>query len=550
MRHLVLIVASTMLAGAAACSGPGDVLPSDDDGAHIAETHESLSLKEQHGRDVWFKSTFGGEKFFSLVLPAPPFGLQVGLDEVLTSNRNTRFDVYGVINDPDCTQGDATTGFLDRCTDPQSAGIIGVRKFPNPLPDGPRVLVGVACASCHAGLDPSNPPSDPNHPAWSNIHPTVGNQFIDIGKIFSAHLSPHDPRYQVFRSWAPGTVDTTAIESDHINNPGIITQFFDLPRRPFFAFSHGGVPIRVHQMGQGGEDSVGCELAALRVFFNIGMCARECMVSHLANGPGGTQTPIDLNQCRSDCADFRDAEAAVGDMCSFMNTTRPPRLVQAPGGPSFIDATVQHRGKTVFAATCASCHSNGEGLGPNDVLSDDAIHRASGFDPFGGEPAGAIGTHRCRSLSTNWQAGHIWAPFASDQYQSRPTGGAGFYRDVPLQALWATAPFLHNNRLGLFNHDPSVAGRIAAYEDAMDKLLNPSRRNFLASIVLTTDSVSLPGIPFTLPAGTPVNVFASSDPADPLHSLCPDLVENGGHYFGSHLSSADKYALKEWLKTR
>jgi hypothetical protein len=90
-------------------------------------------------------------------------------------------------------------------------------------------MIGVSCASCHAGLDPANPPANPNAPAWENIHPTVGNQYINIARIFSAHLPAYDPRYQVFNSWAPGTVDTTAIESDHINNPGIITQFFQVP---------------------------------------------------------------------------------------------------------------------------------------------------------------------------------------------------------------------------------------------------------------------------------------------------------------------------------
>ena len=90
----------------------------------------------------------------------------------------------------------------------------------------------MACAACHAGLDPANPPANPNHPAWENIHATTGNQYIQIGKLFGAHLSPHDPRKQVFDTWAPGTVDTTAIESDGINNPGIITQFFNRPERP------------------------------------------------------------------------------------------------------------------------------------------------------------------------------------------------------------------------------------------------------------------------------------------------------------------------------
>jgi hypothetical protein len=35
---------------------------------------------------------------------------------------------------------------------------------------------------------------------------------------------------------------------------------------------------------------------------------------------------------------------------------------------------------------------------------------------------------------------------------------------------------LHNNSLGLFNNDPSVAGRLAAFEDGVGKLLSPEQR--------------------------------------------------------------------------
>src|SRR5690242_20376664 len=89
---------------------------------------QALSPALQHGKDVWFKSTFGGEKFFSLILPQPPFNLTLGLDAALTSDRNTRFDKWGLINDPDCVQGDESSGFLDKCADPESAGVVGVRK--------------------------------------------------------------------------------------------------------------------------------------------------------------------------------------------------------------------------------------------------------------------------------------------------------------------------------------------------------------------------------------------------------------------------------------
>jgi hypothetical protein len=39
------------------------------------------------------------------------------------------------------------------------------------------------------------------------------------------------------------------------------------------------------------------------------------------------------------------------------------------------------------------------------------------------------------------------------------------------------------------------------------------------------------------------------NPQNPLQNLCPDLIENEGHTFGSDLSTADKYALREFLKT-
>ncbi|WP_052808386.1 hypothetical protein [Methyloterricola oryzae] len=490
-----------------------------------------LTPAERHGRDVWFKSTFGGEKFFSLILPKAPFNLPLGFDELLASNRDTRFQRYGVINDPGCRTGNASTGFFDRCRDPQSSGVVGIRKFTGA--DG-QMLIGVTCAGCHAGLNPEHPPADPNHPTWDDIHPTIGNQYLNIGKIFSAHLSSHDPRYQIFHTWAPGTVDTTAIENDHINNPGIITQFFNLPDRPFFDLTQDGIAIQVHRSGQGGEDDTGCENAALRVFFNIGMCAQECMVDHLANGPGGAQTPISKDQCRAVCPDFQQAEKEVVDMCTFMQTTKPPRLKKAPGGQRFVDERVVKAGKNVFESECASCHSN-ELSGSHIVLSDDLLH-----------PTNEIGTNPCRALTTNWEVGHIWAEFSSDQYKARPTGGPGFYRDVPLLGLWATAPFLHNNRIGSYSGDPSVKGRIAAYEDAMELLLNPDERAPL--ILLTTDAVTIGSN--TLPAETPVGSFANVNPTNLTESLCADWNETKGHPFGASLSASDKYALKEFLKTK
>lgn len=498
------------------------------------ESSQALTPELQYGRDIWFNETFGGEKFFTFIVSGPPFNLHLALDAALTSPRATRFDEYGLINDPDCVPGDASTFGFDKCTDPESAGVIGVRKKIVVTAQGPKLAIGVSCASCHAGFDATNPPANPNEPEWDNIHPTAGNQYINIARLFGEHLSPHDPRKQVFDTWAPGTVDTTAIESDGINNPGIITQFFNVPDRPFFELTDAGNPILVHRGGQGGEDDVGCEKAALRVYFNIGMCAAECMVGHLANGPGGTQTEIDDAECSAACPEYVQAKQDVVPMCKFMATTKTPVLEDAPGGAAEIaSASVLDRGKKVFKFACAACHSSNWEFNGSDVLSDDKVW-----------PMWVAGTNSCRARTTNWKEGHIWGQFSSDEYKAR---GPGYYRNVPLIGVWATAPFFHNNRLGGYNGDPSVAGRLAAYEDAMDQLLNPWKRDIAGSVQRTTDWIQLPN-GTTLPAGTPVAAYANVNPANG-ENLCPDYAENQGHYFGALLSPSDKHALTEWLKT-
>lgn len=515
-----------------------------------SKTKKPTKKQIEHGRDLWIKETFGGEKFFSLVMPLPPFQLVLGLDVMLQSPRASRFTEWGVVNDPDCQPGDASTHGFDKCKDPNSAGVVGVRKFPNPafnasLPTSPTntpVLLGVACAGCHAGLDPQNPPKNPNAPGWDNIHLTTGNQYDQIGKIFGAHQVASSPRYQVFNSWAPGTVDTTAIENDGINNPGTITQFYEFDKRPFFDHHLLGQPKKTHRAGQGGEDDVGCELATTRVFFNIGMCASECMVSHL----GGGQSPIDLAQCERDCADYRREQENVGDLCAFIldaKSTPTPTLDKAPGGKQFIDKKAQKRGADVFAQNCASCHSNGENQNKNSWTNDLPLVAAS-FDAVNGEAPGTVGTHKCRALSTNWLGGKIWAAFSSDELKAR---GPGYYKNLPLLGVWATAPFLHNNRLGLFNNDPSVPGRIAAFENAFDLLLNPSTRDFNGSIQRASVAVTLPS-GGTVPAGTPINAFANVNPATGVNA-CPEYVENGGHYYGAALSADDKRALREYVKS-
>ena len=126
-------------------------------------------------------------------------------------------------------------------------------------------------------------------------------------------------------------------------------------------------------------------------------------------------------------------------------------------------------------------------------------------------PVTIVGTNPARALGTNGLGGHMWSDFTSESYKRMPSvgsikffnpypapgkssedsfsprhkapkgspdggGGVGFYRPPSLISIWATAPFLHNNSLGLFNNDPSVDGRLVAFDDAMRKMLWPAKR--------------------------------------------------------------------------
>lgn len=141
-----------------------------EDGVEVSESRQGLTAHEL-GRDVWFKNTYGGQKFFFGLAnhPDPSKRIVIGFQNVLDTPRSQRFDVWGVINDPDCTEN---PGGPDICPDPNATGVIGIRKFPGPFGT---TMYGSSCASCHAGFDPLNPPVDPNAPTWANIHPTIGN---------------------------------------------------------------------------------------------------------------------------------------------------------------------------------------------------------------------------------------------------------------------------------------------------------------------------------------------------------------------------------------
>jgi hypothetical protein len=188
-------------------------------------------------------------------------------------------------------------------------------------------------------------------------------------------------------------------------------------------------------------------------------------------------------------------------------------------------------GRRVFAQNCIACHSSKqpdffEEVKDTDLL--DLLHKPD--HPFNARyrewavaavekpefwqenylstdrrvPVSLIGTNAGRALATNGTADHMWEDFSSDTYKQLPPvgqiqifnpykpqsgdatfndafeapgGGRGYYRPASLVSVWATAPFLHNNSVGIFNNDPSVKGRMEAFNDGISKLLVQARRD-------------------------------------------------------------------------
>jgi mono/diheme cytochrome c family protein len=586
-------------------------------------------------------------------------GLRVGLnlvDFVDSRRRAERFAELGLVNDPNCTAADEPDAYglwLDRCRDPYSSGILGIRLFPNPAFEAaswdperfldprrtaadaaiePPYLAGLTCAVCHVAFNPVNPPRDPERPGWENLAPAFGNQFLREGEMFKAGLSEEDFLYHVFDGQQPGTSDTSRISVDWINNPNAINPiFFIASVRPAWEEEMAdGTVRRVPRVLKDGADSVGLAQAALRVYVNIGTCGDYRSTLEDAFTGLEPQRPFDVKHAAAECADWRLTAGRMKGAAAFLDAVRPYRLADAPGGERHLtaDAETLALGKRAFAAHCTRCHSSKlppglthEGdakhlpaavpawtelvLRP-DFLDDNFLSDDRRYPLVSDNPYRAIGTNAARALATNARAGHLWQGFSSATYKALPSpgmltlndpfgggeiafevpaGGNGWYRTPSLVNLWATAPFLHNNALGLYNHDPSVDGRIAAYEDAAEKLLWPERRLGERSIKRTPRDTVLRfrTLDVRVPAGTPVNLLANLDlrraAADearlarleallegPSHlgrlagggelarellalNQAPDFVEDHGHTHHGSLTDGEKRALIEYMKT-
>jgi hypothetical protein len=407
--------------------------------------------------------------------------------------------------------------------------------------------------------------------------------------------------------------------------------------------------LKVPHILTDGADSMGVVMASVRVYVNEGLMHKEWyptwpvnifdLKQSLKRGFKPQEFDI-LSKWRKDPnSPWMQTERRMPNMATFLMSYDSFPLSEARDGKSHLihDKKILERGKIVFAENCASCHSSKtpdnlpkdsegqkkawrelvmkEDFLKDNYLSDDERHSVK-----------EIGTNMQRAQGTNAMKGSTWAQMSSETYKEMRApfvtyenlynplnqkfdlkwkGHAAFYRTPTLVSIWATAPYFHNNALGKYTGDPSVKGRMEAYTDAMEKLLNPGRRDGVKSIKVTNATTSLPDIfpglqghlkkfddmdlkIFELPKGTPVNLVMS---VAPIHfpsvftayikgvlagkarkhfkslvdgrreagiesamkrllevNTCPDFIEDKGHTFGETLSDSDKHALTEYMK--
>jgi hypothetical protein len=418
--------------------------------------------------------------------------------------------------------------------------------------------VGMSCGFCHVGPSPTNPPADPEHPEWANLNSNPGAQYFWVDRVFiwNPQDAPANFIFQLFHTSLPGSLDTSFVSTDNINNPRTMNAVYGLASRlktgewwkekltgggidnkqfndykqtadatkgfnpPGLAIDHE--TVFTPRVLKDGSDSVGALGALNRVYLNIGLFSEEWLLHFNALVGGKRDTPIEIKVANKNSAYWQATENMTPDMALFFLKVQPDKLAETGWFNTHpLDPAKLARGKIVFAENCARCHSSKQP--PNLCVlghpcKEGQIVENSGayFDWMRNEvqkpdfltnnylstdrriSIQEMGINACSPLATNAIRGDIWDNFSSETYKelpatgqitvynpvdgtptkyNMPAGGRGYVRPASLISVWSSAPYLQNNSVGYFNSDPSVAGRMAAFENGITKMLWPDKRD-------------------------------------------------------------------------
>ncbi|HTV46436.1 MAG TPA: hypothetical protein VMF05_14080 [Stellaceae bacterium] len=686
----------------------------DEDYFHGMDGGITLTPDEVKGRDMWLVWTGGDDRLWDQLtnLTFGSFDLLKILSSYpgLKYSRDNRWEYLGLVNEPCFSKATGPDPqhyglWLDRrdpkCPpDPfanaqkypgvaigargknmpigsyygEPTGIVGLRLFPNPAFDAAAAKrwdpqrfyndpsyylskdlvrpyrVGMACAFCHVSANPDKPPANPDAPAWANLSSTAGAQYFWVDRILAWNADPSNFLFQVLHTARPGSLDTSLVSTDNINNPRTMNAIYDLLPRLELARSWGRETLGADNLAnkqfndfvksgpltqffqspdtvwtphvlKDGSDSVGALGALNRVYLNIGLFSEEWLRHFNPILGGKAVTPIAITTARANSSYWQATEMQTPDMALFLlKASYPHKLADAPGGAAYLNdpAALVQQGRLVFADNCAMCHSSkaptppagaalGSCIGPHYLECWNRYWAWSHTDAFRSRmhqivaakhflddnylsndarvPVTLLQTNACSPLATNAIAGNIWDNFSSASYKSLPAvgtitvydpftgkpkpykmpgGGRGYTRVPSLISLWATAPYLLNNSVGKFEASPSVASRMASFEDSITQMLWPQKRDQdpvlgdkIPGVIDRTTATSWLRIPTgylpdairksqrilnfavpvfdqkgieigPIPKGTPVDLLANFDPLPPDGSSLKQRLAHDG----------------------
>ena len=215
--------------------------------------------------------------------------------------------------------------------------------------------------------------------------------------------------------------------------------------------------------------------------------------------------------CTDEIEEARRIDDWFTHVRAYISTLEPPTW------PYPLDEARAAEGRGVFEAHCAACHgSYGEDWSyPNLVVS---------LEQVGTDPAYARQAVEAERF-IRWFNNSFYGRGA----QARPAAG---YVAPPLDAVWATAPYLHNDSV------PSIAA-----------LLDSSRRPtyWRHSAARAYDQEVLGWSFETLEHGKAGAADAAE--ARTIYDTTRHGYGNGGHTFGDVLTEAERRAVIEYLKT-
>src|ERR1035441_9675035 len=248
----------------------------------------------------------------------------------------------------------------------------------------------MSCGFCHVGPNPLKPPPDPDNPKWENLSSNVGAQYFWFDRIFAWQADQASLIYQVLHTYQPGSLDTSLVSSDYIDNPRTMNAVYYLaprlelgkrwghetlagggllnkqlndyfPGGPLSLFFEPPANSWTPRVLKDGADSVGVMGALNRVYLNIGLYSEEWLRHFNALLGGQKTTPIEIAVARENSTYWNVTESWTPAMADFfLHSTEPHRLADAPGGKAYLstDEAQLTRGKEVFAERCARCHSS------------------------------------------------------------------------------------------------------------------------------------------------------------------------------------------------